>query len=260
MRTTLSRIKNAVLNTFDLKESRLCRKCAQYSIMYEYKRLYFFHSRKTGGTSLNHIFLSLGGERAEDVYAKMSRKPNHRIISNDKVFIAWNRWLIQQGYYFYAFSHIPQHELHLPARTFTITCLRDPVERVISHYKMLLEFKKNNISHPCMKTEGKWLGTSFHDFLDTIPKKHLLNQLYMFSKKFDINEAENNILHCSQFFFMEQFNMGIAQLSSKIGIQLKPIKLRTTSIDIKINQKELQILRSQLDPEYELIERLRRKI
>ena len=114
MRTTLSKIKNTVLNLSHLKENRLCRERTPYNIMYGFRRIYFYHTRKTGGTSLNHIFLSLGGEKSETVYERIIQKPNHRIIINDKVFVAWNRWFIQQGHYFYAFSHIPHHELRLP--------------------------------------------------------------------------------------------------------------------------------------------------
>jgi len=204
------------------------------------------------------MFLSLGGESREDVYRRLNKKPNHRVISNDKVFVAWNRWLIQKGCYFYAFSHIPQHELRLPDRTFTITCLRDPAERVISHYKMLEEFRRENIPHPCMKTEGRWLGSSFDDFLERIPKEHLLNQLYMFSKKFDVNEAQDNILKCSHFFFTERFSQGISHLSSKIGIQLKPVRLRTSTIDFDVNEKETNRLRMRLEDEYKLMELLNR--
>ena len=48
---------------------------------------------------------------------------------------------------------------------------------------MLKDFQANNIDHPCMITEGKWLGECFDDFLKRIPQEHLLNQLYMFSSQ-----------------------------------------------------------------------------
>lgn len=239
-------------------EERKYRELTNYNIAGEYRRIYLFHIRKTGGTSLNHILLSQGGEDREEVYRRLSEDKNHRIISNDKVFVGWNKKLIEQGYYYYAFSHMLKHQLRLPEGTFTITCLRDPVKRVLSHYKMLLEFKVNNIVHPCMKIEGEWLGNSFNDFLTNIPTEHLLNQLYMFSKNFDVNEAFDNIVGCSHFFFTEQFSLGVSQLSSKLGIELKPLHIRKTSIDVNFSRVDIDRLRSMLEAEYVLFDKLKR--
>jgi len=239
-------------------EERKYRELTNYNIAGEFRRIYLFHIRKTGGTSLNHILLSQGGEDREEVYRRLSEDKNHRIISNDKVFVGWNKKLIEQGYYYYAFSHMLKHQLRLPEGTFTITCLRDPVKRVLSHYKMLLEFKVNNIVHPCMKIEGEWLGNSFNDFLTNIPTEHLLNQLYMFSKNFDLNEAFDNIVGCSHFFFTEQFSLGVSQLSSKLGIELKPLHIRKTSIDVNFSRVDIDRLRSMLEAEYVLFDKLKR--
>lgn len=195
-------IKFQLIYLMDKPENELCKKIADYTIGHGYKRIYHFHVRKNGGTSLNKIFCSLGTEQGVNPYGKLSQTRNNRVISNGKVFVGWNQKLIEQGYYYYAFSHTPKHMLKLPDKTFTITCLRDPAERVISHYKMLLEHRLKYKSHPLLKTEGKWLNNSFADFLMNIPRKHLLNQLYMFSKNFSVNEAFDNITECSYFLFL----------------------------------------------------------
>ena len=54
-----------------------------------------------------------------------------------------------------------------------------------------------------MVDEGPWLGSSFSDFLDNIPREHLQNQIYMFSASFDLNEAFDNILSCSRVLFVK---------------------------------------------------------
>ena len=169
--------------SFIYHEAKAHNLAKNYSIGDEYKRIYLFHIRKTGGTSLNQIFLGLGGEDGKDVYTKLAKTPNHRVKSDDQLFVGWNKKLIESGNYFYAFSHIPKHKLILPNNTFTITFLRDPVKRVISHYKMLYYYQVNSINHPCMKTEGAWLGECFQDFLERIPYEHLLNQLYICFQK-----------------------------------------------------------------------------
>lgn len=239
-------------------EKRKYREMSNYNIAGGYRCIYLFHIRKTGGTSLYHSFFIQSGEDTEKKYAQLCEAKDHRILSNGKIFVGWNKQYIEQGNYYFAFSHIPKHKLRLPEKTFTITCVRDPVKRVLSHYRMLYEYKVNHIAHPCMKTEGKWLGNSFSDFLQNIPKEDLLYQLFMFSKNFNVNEAFDNIITCSHFFFTEQFSSGISQLSKKLGIELKPLHYRKASIDVDFNRGDIDRLRYMLKEEYILFDKLKR--
>jgi hypothetical protein len=203
------------------------------------------------------MFYSLGGENGNEVRARLLNDPTYRVISNDKVFTR-RKDLIEEGNYFYAHSHSPAHELKLPKDTFTITCIRDPIKRVLSHYRMLLEYKEKNIAHPCMNDEGQWLGDSFEDFLSNMPRDHLLRQLYMFSKTFDVDEAFDRIVECSHFFFTEDFSRGIEDLSSVLQISLKALHNRKTSKRYTPSKRELDIVLSLLQPEIVLYERLKK--
>ena len=217
-----------------------------------YRRIYFYHVRKAGGTSINHMFL--GGK---PVYSRLSKTHHYRMLNNDRVFVGWNQRIIEQGYYFYAFSHIPAHQLTLPPDTFTFTCLRDPARRVVSHYKMLLETAHGLApEHESFTEESTWMGENFGDFLDRIPREHLLNQLYMFSPSFDPDEAYDRITNCAHWFLTEQFEAGIATLSEKLGLDLKPLHTRRTSIDPQLTTADHARLREVLAPEYVLYERL----
>jgi hypothetical protein len=215
-----------------------------------YKRVYLVHIRKTGGTSLNKMFLSLSGEDSNALYTQLARTPNHRLLSNGHIYVGWNVKLINNGNYFFAFSHTPIHQLALPPKTFTVSCFRDPVKRVVSHYNMLMDFLVNKIDHPCMATEGKWLGEGFGDFLDNIPKEHLLNQLYMFSNDFNINEAVNNVQLLSHYFFSDQFDKGVNALNMKTDLNLKSIHIRKAKHQSQISEHDLGRLREILDKEY----------
>ncbi len=58
---------------------------------------------------------------------------------------------------------------------------------------MLLAYKQSDSFRPDYEVEAQWLGDSFSDFLDNIPKEHLLSQLYMFSDVFSVDDAFDNI-------------------------------------------------------------------
>jgi len=223
-----------------------------------YKRIYLVHIRKTGGTSLNNMFLSLSGEDSESLYGRLGQTADHRIVCGNKVYVGWNVRYINEGNYFYAFSHQPLHALNLPDGTFTVTCFRDPVQRLISHYNMLMDYQANKINHPCMEIEGKWLGNSFNEFLQRIPEEHLCNQLYMFSARFDINEAVERVASLSHCIFTEYFESGIEGLNSKTGLNLKAMHIRKSTYKAPIPEDGMDKLRKMLDREYIFLERIRK--
>lgn len=237
-----------------LDEVRFRAMTAQYDFG-GHKRIYHVHIRKTGGTSLNQSFLKISGEDSASLYARLAQI--HRVISDDKVYVAWNVRYINQGNYFYAFSHVPLHALKLPEGTFTVTCFRDPVRRVISLYNMLMDYQVNKIAHPGMSVQGKWLGSSFDDFLRNIPKEELCNQLYMFSAQYDIEEALERVQGLSHYMFTEDFAQGVEKLNEKTGLNLGTIHIRKTEYKAEIHQRSLDALKEQVNVEYEFLHRVR---
>jgi hypothetical protein len=239
-----------------IKERKYKKIATKYNL-HGYKRIYLVHIRKTGGTSLNNMFLSLSGEDSNYLYKQLAITPDHRLISNELVYVGWNVGHINRGNYFYGFSHTPLHQLKLPKKTFTISCFRDPVRRVVSHYNMLMDFRVNNIDHPCMAVEGKWLGENFDDFLQRIPQEHLLNQLFMFSNRYNINEAILNVQQLSHYFFNETFSDGIIELNKKTGLDLESIHIRKANYNATISVDNLTKLKNMLDKEYKFLGRIR---
>lgn len=245
------------MNIFSLAYKEfLSRKLSSYKLEEGYKRIYHYHNRKTGGTSINQMFLNLPGGEGKEIYDQLSIEPDHRVIRGKYVFVGWNKLLINGGHYFYAFSHAPMHKLRLPKNTFTFTIIRNPVERVISYYKMLWYFEKNNIDHPARKKECKYLGDSFRDFINLLPDEHLMNQLYMFSENFNIDEAFKNIKKCSLYFLLKDFNKGIDKLNEKLCLGLEPKHIRKSKTKIKIDNKDKRLLEKKLYPEIKLYEKL----
>lgn len=241
-----------------ITEEKKYRKITENYNFHGYKRIYLFHIRKTGGTSLNSMFLSLSNEDSNNLYTKLGQSPDHRLSRNGLVYVGWNTKYIKKGNYFYAFSHTPFHKLSFPEKTFTVSCFRDPVKRVVSHYNMLMNFSLNKINHPCMATEGKWLGNNFVEFLSKIPKEHLLNQLYMFSPNFDITEATSNVKSLSHFFFSDSFGKGVDEINKKTGLKLRSIHIRKAKYKAQISDDSLATLRDMLHDEYRFIDGIKK--
>lgn len=224
-----------------------------------YKRIYCYHIRKTGGTSVHRAFLSLSGQPPEQVHKRLLRSLTYFTISGGLTFVGHNKYLLEAGHYFYGFSHHPYHTFSLPDRTYTIAILRDPVKRAISHYRMLHYLSLHEPGHPSLQKEGSWLGNGFDDFLSNIPDEHLLRQLYMFSETFNVSEAAAALNTCSHVFFTENFEQGLHHLSDDLKLDLPLLHARKSTIDVDIPQREKERLRKLLEPEYRLIDRLQAK-
>ncbi len=178
------------------------------------------------------------------------------MVHGGRIFVAHNKFLIDKGAYFFARSHSPAHELRLPPRTFTATILRDPVERVISHYNVLAEWVKNDVRHPSRATEGPWLGASFSDFLTRIPREHLLRQLYTFSAGFSVDEAHAALAGLDAVLMNEDYTDGLAALGARLGLDLALFCEKTSTVVAPIGTGDRARLREMLEPEYALIARV----
>jgi hypothetical protein len=241
---------------FDQKEDKVSSKIIQN----QQQPIYHVHIRKTAGTTINFAFLTNANhQNVEKFYESIAKKSNCRIIKNDKVFVGWNVDLINKGDFSYAFSHTPFHQLNLQPNTFVFTCLRDPVKRVISHYNMLRYFQLNNINHPCMETEGKWLGNNFDEFIINLPKEHLLNQLFMFSKDFDTQEALERLKTLDSIIYTETLNDGLKHLELLIGWSLPISNQKKYGFKEALTSNQISKLKEKLNPEYELIEMIKKE-
>lgn len=237
------------------KEDKVVREILENGL----RPIYHVHIRKTAGTTINSAFLSNANlPDTDEFYDSIARKSNHRQIAGSKVFVGWNRGLIKEGLFSYAFSHTPLHLLDLPPNVFKFTCLRDPVKRVVSHYNMLMYFKRSNINHPCMKIEGEWLGGSFTDFVSNLPAEHLLNQVYMFSNSFDVHEAGERVLSLDAVIYTEQLSEGLKKLESLTSWKLPISNKKNYGHKEVIGAGELDKLREKLSPEYDLLKMVKK--
>lgn len=214
-------------------------------------RVYHHHIRRSGGTSVNAAFFNTGGA---DFRAKEPQLASQGwMVHGGRVFVAHNKFLIERGDYFFARSHTPAHELRLPPKTFTITVLRDPVERVISHYNLLAEWEAKDIRHPSRAVEGGWLGASFTDFLARIPREHLFRQLYTFSSQRSVDEARAALAKLDAILICERLGDGLAGLGRRLGLDLALFHEKASTPVLPVTEADRATLRELLEPEYALI-------
>jgi hypothetical protein len=224
-----------------------------------YRRIWFFHVRKTAGTSLYKSFLGLGGEDPAVVEQRFD-PVTHSARSGDYMylFVGRNRFLTMRSRYFFGYGHGPIWRVSLPADTFTLTILRDPVERVLSLYRYLSDERSDRGERiPAPAQEREWAKDGFRAFIERIPERDLLMQLWMFSPDYDPKEAARAIRALSMYFFTESYNEGVTALSSRLGLALPQ---RTDRVSLPVDpprHDEIELLRKRLEPELELVELLR---
>ena len=225
-----------------------------------FERIYHFHSRKTAGTSIAKIFLSLNDQDGGRLFEVLAQQADRPLLNDDLIFVGWDKRLIELGQYYFAFSHIPFDDLKLPPKTYRLAVLRDPAERVLSHYRMLLDFSKQAKPHSSFQTEKHWLGNSFSEFLERMPREHLQNQLYMFSSRFDVEQAIERALGLEQIIFFEDLENGLNHLAEFLGRSLPLRHDRRGKSPVEVNENELQLLQELLCEEYAFYDRVKQVV
>jgi hypothetical protein len=220
------------------------------------RRIYCYHVRKTAGTSLTQSFMALGGEDPMDVWRRLAASRLPRAMSGRYSYVASHRRLLAEGAYFYGRSHGVAADQPLPPNTFTITILRDPIARIHSLFDFLVAGDDPNLPVQVSERVRRKADHGFDVFLDQIPTEFLINQVGMFSSRFDVSEAADRIAACTSVFFTEDFADGMAALGRRLDLPLEVRRVRVTGNRSSLTDAQRERLRSRLEPEYELLRRL----
>lgn len=213
--------------------------------------IYFYHIRKTGGTSINFSFFSQTGKDPQRIYDTL----NSNKVANVKGYkYVRDRYDIFKGpNYTYGFSHTPMHRLKVFEKAITFTCLRDPVSRMLSIYRAMKWKEKTGESRP----GHKWLGASFSEFLGKLPKERFLEQLYMFSSTYNVEDALKNIRSCSCLLFLNEIKTGLKRLSELTGFSLPIIHANKSEYEFVPTEEQMNVLKRSLSPEINFIRRVK---
>jgi hypothetical protein len=251
-------LRRAATDTLSVvREPTYWRLSRGYRLPEDFRRVYCYHVRKTAGTSLHRAFLALGGEDPVEVHRRIERSPSRRAVSDGYAFAAHQLRVLQQGHYFYGWSHVPAHQISLPPSTFTVTILRDPVMRVVSLYSYLLQGDDVGTPFAAGGAERRSSTEEFGQFVSGLSKEVLLRQLYMFSARFDVEEAAEAIARCSQVMFTEDYDNGLTRLAGRLDLHLVAHRERVTREHTVLSDSDRGRLRELLDPEYALLEKVR---
>lgn len=224
----------------------------------EFDRVYHVHVRKCGGTSTNRTVLAfLSGDPG--AYDLLASRADHRLEFSGRPVVGWSRPLLERGAFWYGFSHIPFHALRLPPRTFTFTVLRDPVDRVVSHFNMTKEYLESGAPHPSLADEGRWAAGSLRSFVERAPVEHLMNQLYMFDRDMNRARALDRLRTVSRVVMLDDYPALIEHLNYRFSLELPVSHLRQGKDRAGLSQEDRGILASRLEEEYRLLEDVRRE-
>jgi len=232
------------------------RLAAGYALPDGSHRVYCHHIRKTAGTSLLLSFLALGGEDPMTVWHRINSARLPRTVSGRYAFVSVHRKLLAEGDYFYGRAHRPVEDQPLAPGTFTVTVLRDPVARVHSYFDYLVAGDTPDVPGRVAERERRLADAGFDSFLDRVPPRHLLSQLHTFSTGLDVGQAADRIAACSAVFFTEGYTDGLAALGTRLDLPLAVHRARVTGTRSTLNPGQADRLRTALQPEYDLLERL----
>jgi hypothetical protein len=145
----------------------------------------------------------------------------------------------------------------LPPGTFTITILRDPIDRVVSYYSYLCQGDQQGMAFAVGQSERSLSDKGFSVFIEELPKEQLLAQLFMFSRSLSVTEAAEQIGRCSCVMFTDEYESGLVSLARRLALPLMLKRERTTRARLELSSDEREQLRHLLQPEYDLMRQLR---
>lgn len=261
----------------------------------QYDRVLHFHIQKSGGTSINHAFYALTYNEGEfktflsqhskhpffgspeflerpigrrmKARARRTGKPaigNGYIVSS-----SWKR--IRLGLYSFAHSHMYHENVPIYPRTYSFSIFRDPVERLISRYKMdFFLLKSGKIDH--YKDRASLASSvsepiQYFKTLKQLAPFDFYNQILSFSKNKSVDEAVSRVSSLSRILFQDSLEFDFEALRK--DLELEAVKLGKSKDSAKFLKTEhelpdslysdscLDFLKTELEPEFELLRQIK---
>jgi hypothetical protein len=208
-------------------------------------KIYFYHIPKTARTSINFTFFCLVCKDPQAFYDKINA--NGSVKLEGKLYVRDSHHQFNTGNFYYGFSHFRMHTLQIPKDVYTFTCLRDPIERVLSFYRALHYRKKQGQSRP----DQKFLGNNLTQFIKQWPRDRLKAQLGMFSQAFDTRQALKNLKRLNKIIIMDHLQDGLSEMGRDLGLSLIMRHENKSHYDVEVTAQEMDVLKRLLKDDYE---------
>lgn len=220
------------------------------------KPLFFYHIEKTGGRSLRISIIDY-----------LIRKYDSDL---DPVYVhshSWGKSTFNIGPYIIGgkdnnLDFKGGHEFYVRDRwmgRLLISLLRNPIDRVLSLYRMIHQFKI--VKSHVLKNKYHYIAKGFSGFVETYPKELLNMQTYTFSKKLDVNEAFDILKSLDLVMINEFYQEGLDNLSKllELDFSLREFHFKGESENAITNDEiigddvnSLSILKERLELDFEL--------
>lgn len=228
----------------------------------DFRRVGFVHVRKSGGTSVvNSVSRALCGSDAMIVRADVSFR--HVAKSNSHVIVGWNDERLRRGLFDFGYSHSPWRETFHPCSINSFTVVRDPIDRVVSLWKMYHGGSSRNKRLTRWKAqhsgEMRWGVGSLSDFMLKLPLWRANELTFSFAADLSARSAFESICQSNvRVFFLDDLLPLEKWLSNALDLEISFHREHVALISApEIDDEEMVLLEKVLAPDIELVRMLR---
>jgi len=226
---------------------KLLRSLINRDLQTNKKSIYFMHIPKCGGTTIDHIFLKLSLALGSFKF-KRFKYPN---VKQSNKFTLKN---VDDAIPTFISGHLDYNFTKNLENVFKCTIIRNPLDRVLSHYKFSL-FKKNK--NPTEYSLDNFIKDEIDNYRENLVTRHFSGMLKV-KKRLEENDKQKaleNIEIFDQIDIFDNWDYFVSKLLSKYGLpSILYSRYQEHSYDFVFNpnQSEIDLIREHYKYDFEM--------